>query len=139
MRGGCQLIANSWIVVNEKVAIKYVDKSVLMYKSTGVPKEIDFFFEAESMEYGTKRQLKLILNKQVYEAIIDKQLRGSGRLRIRWYKDLDIEINNYFKRIAGDIKEGKEVQDCYTPLIEFIKVAKNRYEVILRYKGHIVR
>lgn len=102
---------DSWDVIDEVTAVKHCDKSFFEHKGSGVPKEICWFFGAESLSQGETRQITFIYNGKAYNARVSNESSDRRRVRIFWYSDLSKLFNNYysmdtlaeFKRISEDL------------------------------------
>lgn len=130
------LVAYTWTLISKEIAIKKIDRSVFLSKESGIPKEINHFFELDDMQGREKRFIQLKWNKVAYEACFYKDPSKSHRTKIRWKNDLDEELQLYFNQVIEDIVNGRSVPVYYEAYIEFIKVDATHYEIILRYKGH---
>ena len=79
---------DSWEIVDEKTAIKTCDKSFFDYNGSGVPKEICWFFDAESIPAGSSKPVKLIFNGVEYSGKLTNDTTDRRRIQIRWNSDL---------------------------------------------------
>lgn len=107
---------DSWEIVDEMTAIKNCDKSFFEYKSTGVPKEIRWFFGAEELSAGSSLNLKFLLEGRDYSAKLANETTDRMRTSITWYTDLAMKFNA--------LKQEK----CKAM---FSKVAKDTYEITI--------
>ena len=110
----------SWEIESETIAVKQSDKSVFEHHGSAVPREIDWFFQADSLRSGTKRTIKQQYNGKEYEAYIKRDKHELGRVQILWYKDLDTEFADY--NGPGN-----------HPRLRFEKVADEVYDVSILY------
>ena len=78
---------DSWEIVDEKTAIKTCDKSFFDYNGSGVPKEICWFFDAESIPAGSSKPVKLIFNGAEYSGKLTNDTTDRRRIQIRWNSD----------------------------------------------------
>lgn len=83
---------DSWEIIDENTAIKHCDKSFFAYRGSGIPKPICWFFNAENMELGETRNIKLICNGTQYQASIKNETTDRRRVRIFW----SMELGNIF-------------------------------------------
>ena len=88
-------VFDSWEIVGENTAIKNCDKSFFEYKSSGVPKGICWFFDAEDLSAGESRNFIISYNGQEFTAKVTNDITDRRRINISWYQDLATEIINY--------------------------------------------
>ena len=101
---------DSWEIIDENTAIKHCDKSFFDYRGSGVPKGICWFFDAEDMDLGETRAIRLIYNGVPYQGSIKNESTDRRRVRIFWSTELGNLFNGYnvpdatatFKKIADD-------------------------------------
>ena len=110
-------IFDSWEIVNENTAIKHCDKSFFEHNGSGIPKGICWFFEADEMNEGEKREIKLLYKGDTHSAKIVNDSTDSRRVRILW--------TGYLGNILRSFK-GKDA------IAEFKRVDRDKYSVILR-------
>lgn len=104
---------DSWKIIDESTAIKYCDKSFFDYRGSGVPKSICWFFQAEDMDLGETRTVKLIYNDVQYQGSIKNESTDRRRVRIFWSAELGNLFSPYnfpdatatFKKITDDTYE----------------------------------
>lgn len=106
----------SWRVINEETIIKTGDKSFFEHKGSGVPKEIKWFFNADTLQYGNTKIIKLIHRKNEFEGRIE--IDRLERCRIFWHSDLSELFNNYYNKKEDEF-----------PLIRFCMLLDDVYEV----------
>ena len=110
----------SWEIVSENIAIKYCDRSVILYSSSGIPSDISCFFDADNMCRGEKKQINIIIGAEKYDAHISRDESSSGRLKIAWKQELT-------KVIAK-----RQLEDKHADLILcFVKASETDYELLL--------
>ena len=80
--------AFSW-TVNGNRAYKKIDKSAFKYNSTGIPKNICKYWEAEHMSNGEKKSITLIVDTKEYSAVVEKR---EERIRLYWNSTLKYAI-----------------------------------------------
>ena len=93
---------DSWTILDEETAIKKCDKSFFDYKSTGVPKEICWFFDAEKMELGRVISVKLIYHGVEFEGKIRNEPSDQRRVRLFWNADLGRLLAEFQKNDAAE-------------------------------------
>ena len=108
---------DSWEIIDENTAIKHCDKSFFDYRGSGVPKGICWFFDAEDMEPGGTRVLKLIYNGVQYQGSVKNETTDRRRVRIFW----SVELGNLFNTF--------NVPDATAT---FKKISSNTYEVTMK-------
>ena len=108
---------DSWEIIDENTAIKHCDKSFFDYRGSGVPKGICWFFDAEDMEPGGTRVLKLIYNGVQYQGSVKNETTDRRRVRIFW----SVELGNLFNsfNVPG-------------ATATFKKISSNTYEVTMK-------
>lgn len=75
-----EIRAFSW-TVRDGAALKWVDQSVFLHNSTGVPADVKCFFDTD-LEIGTKKQIQFYFGDRTYSATF--RLDTYGRARIEW-------------------------------------------------------
>lgn len=108
---------DSWEIIDENTAIKHCDKSFFAYHGSGVPKPICWFFNAENMELGETRNIKLIYNGTQYQASVKNETTDRRRVRIFW----SVELGNVF-----------EVYNSSDAVATFRRIDDDKYEVSIR-------
>ena len=106
-------IFDSWEIIDEVTAIKTCDKSFFDYNSSGVPKSICWFFEAEELETSENKSLSLVYNGVTYDAKVQNDSTDRRRVRIFWnaelgklfsgYKDNSVKVK--FTKVADLVYE----------------------------------
>ena len=86
---------DSWEIVDEKTAIKTCDKSFFDYNGSGVPKEICWFFDAESIPASSSKPVRLIFSGVEYSAKLTNDTTDRRRIQIRWNSDLGRLFDTY--------------------------------------------
>lgn len=86
-------VFDSWEIVDEKTAIKNCDKSFFEYNGSGLPRKIRWFFDAEDLKAGEKKDIVLLYDGQEYPAHIVRTTTESNRATIDWTS----ELGNKFK------------------------------------------
>ena len=85
----------SWEVKNDNVVVKACDKSFFDYRGSGVPRKICWFFEAESIDSGEKKDIVLKYKKKDYNAYLQRETSDLHRMRIFWHQDLANQFSKY--------------------------------------------
>ena len=108
---------DSWKIIDESTAIKHCDKSFFEHNESGIPKGICWFFEADELNDGEKKEIKLLYRGDTHSAKIVNDSTDSRRVRIYWSGDL----GNIFRSFKGE-----------DTIAEFKRVDKDKYAVTLR-------
>lgn len=106
----------SWTIKNENTAIKQCDKSVFEYRGSTIPKEVHWFFNAENIGAGEKKNISLEYGKKEYSANMQREVHELGRIRLFWEKELADEFEDYYT-------------PAHFPNIVFEKVADDYYKL----------
>ena len=61
---------DSWEILNDKIALKTVDKSVLIHHGTGIPIQTRYFFEIDKMVSGERKNINLSYQNKDYEFLL---------------------------------------------------------------------
>ena len=116
---------DSWEILNDKIALKTVDKSVLIHHGTGIPIQARYFFEIDKMASGERKNINLSYQNKDYEAYFELESSQTGRTRLLWYSDfrdiLKLELPEYYEVIENSIELNKHI----FPKIRFEKI--NQY------------
>lgn len=86
---------DSWEIIDEVTAIKHCDKSFFEHNGSGVPKGICWFFDAEQMNPGETKHIKLLLNGVQYQGRVKNETSDRRRVRIFWNTELGSLFNQY--------------------------------------------
>ena len=106
----------SWNVVDDTTIIKKGDKSFFEHNGSGVPKEIKWFFGAENMKYGERRDIQFIYLNSVFEGRLE--IDKLERCRVFWHSDLGEHFRTYYHKDSGEF-----------PLIRFHILDYDKYEI----------
>lgn len=88
----------SWTILNMSNAEKECDKSFFEYRTTGIPQEIRWFFDAENLKEPLN--INIFYKNKRYDAVIDFE---RNRTRLSWKTDLSNQtyrFQQYKKAIA---------------------------------------
>lgn len=96
---------DSWEIISANVARKYCDISFFKYRGSGLPKEVRWFFDAEALSPGNRKDLNLIFEEKTYDAYIQMETEGLGRTRIFWEPALAEAFAPYNKEIGETFLE----------------------------------
>ena len=85
----------SWSLTSDTSVVKHCDKSFFEYRGSTIPREVYWFFEADDLKAGDKRDLKLSYNGRNYNAYLQKETHKLGRIRIFWEQKLGDEFDKF--------------------------------------------
>ncbi|MDB3086414.1 restriction endonuclease [Clostridioides difficile] len=123
------IIVDSWELLDEKIALKTIDKSTLKHNGTGVPIEIRHFFEINNLGKNEKKNVNFKYNDNYYSAVIEMDKLENPRSRIIWkskFRDLLRSIfPEYYEKFLENKIEGK----TNLPKIRFIKLDSNNFNI----------
>ena len=85
----------SWEVKNDNVVVKVCDKSFFDYRGSGVPRKICWFFGADDLNSGEKKDITLKYKNKDYSAYLQRETSELHRMRIFWHQDLANQFNKY--------------------------------------------
>lgn len=126
----------SWEILSETTAVKHCDKSFFEHNGSGVPKEICWFFDADSLDIGETRPIKLLYDGSEFSGRIANDTTDRRRVRIFWNTDLGKQFTSYqgeenaqarFDKVSDAvyeisfIEEKKEMAFSVSETIEKIK------------------
>ena len=104
----------SWTVKSELEAHKTCDKSFFLYNETGVPHEMGWFFDADSLMPGDDREIIILYGDTEYTASVSNS--STGRYKISWHSSL----GNQFA-----LHNSSETY----PVVTFRKIRRDYYSV----------
>lgn len=111
----------SWNIYSENLAIKKCDKSFFEYGSSGVPKQICWFWKADTLTNGEKRSLVFEYDGQEYTAILSKKAM-SDRVGLLWGSELKEKLL-------------KAQYECQKNCMAFWRVGVDRYVIYFCDEG----
>ncbi len=95
----------SWTILDMNNAEKECDKSFFEYRTTGIPQEIRWFFDAENIE--EQFSVNLFYKNKRYDAVIDL---ARNRTRLSWKTDLGDQMYR-FQRYKKTIAHFKKINE----------------------------
>ena len=111
----------SWRIIDGITATKQCDKSFFGYDGTGVPKDIRWFFSAEKMAPGDRKDITIVYGDKSYAAyLIVDRYDEYGRLRLFWESSLG-HLLDAFKDVTPyslalfqrALAQGSIIEDTY--------------------------
>ncbi|HBF7178023.1 TPA: restriction endonuclease, partial [Clostridioides difficile] len=131
------IIVDSWELLDEKIALKTIDKSTLKHNRTGVPIEIRHFFEINNLGKNEKKNVNFRYDDNYYSAVIEMDKLENPRSRIIWkskFRDLLRNIfPKYYEKFLEDEIEGK----TNLPKIRFVKFDSNNFDIEFIFTSEI--
>jgi len=120
----------SWTVIPNQKIVKRIDRSVILYKMTGIPVEIRWFFELNQLDPGDKIEILLHYEARSYEATLSMSMQESPRTRMTWGTNFENEIQKKFATQHRWKVSNEELEK--TGYIIFEKKSPVFYEVSLQ-------
>jgi 5-methylcytosine-specific restriction protein A len=118
----------SWTILSSVEAIKELDRSAFLHHGTGIPNEIRYFFGADNMVKGDRREVILDYNFMQFSARIELDNQPSPRTRLFWKGDFEEVIKNKFPKFNQLLLSGESFPDKVLKL-RFYKQSENKYIV----------
>ncbi|SFG72786.1 5-methylcytosine-specific restriction enzyme A [Priestia megaterium] len=131
------LRSHSWEVIDEKVAIKELDKSAFLHHGTGIPKEVRRFFNATDMKRGERREILLEYEQRVYHARLEMDKHPSPRSRLLWKADFSEEIRNQFPNVHSHFLNKGDQLLSEVKKFRFEKVASSSNTYLVEFLSSI--
>lgn len=85
----------SWEIIDERTAIKTCDKSFFEHNETGVPRDISWFFNADSIGRGDSKNIDLLFVGKHFVGKVARESSEHARLRIFWSADLSDQLRAF--------------------------------------------
>lgn len=128
----------SWDIISETVAQKHCDKSFFADNGSGVPKEICWFFDAENIQPGEKKKIKLWYGLQhSFTGHLSNDSTDRRRVRIFWETDLGKRFDIYKDRPDAVAKFTKIDTDTYEISFEEGEKEMTVKDQLAQIKEHI--
>ena len=83
---------HSWELVSERVLLKDCDLSFWKYKGATIPHDLLWFFAADDMKNGTRREIILTYQGHDYKAHLERERHKLSRVRIFWSTELQNKL-----------------------------------------------
>lgn len=106
----------SWECLSETVAIKRCDKSFVVYKSTGIPQAITWFFNADTLKHPDRIDIVIEYKGKEYTGYLAKAPVHNS-VKMYWEAALKKEFDSIVSQCTG------------FPTARYIKISENRYQV----------
>lgn len=114
-------VFDSWEIIDETTAIKTCDKSFFDHNGSGVPKGICWFFDADLLQQGEKKQISIQYQGTTYPGLVRNESTDRLRTRVFWNADLGKKLN--------------EFRDLAAVRAKFVRSASNEYELTMETEG----
>lgn len=128
---------DSWELLDEKIALKTIDKSTLKHNGTGVPIEIRHFFEINNLGKNEKKNVNFRYNDDCYSAVIEMDKLENPRSRIIWKSKFRDLLRNIFPKYYEKFLEGKIEENTNLPKIRFVKLDSNNFDIEFIFTSEI--
>jgi 5-methylcytosine-specific restriction protein A len=119
---------NSWELLNNNIALKTVDRSVLIHNSSGVPIGMRDFFNIK-LEPGNSETIKFEHYNKTYDVNYQMDRFINPRTKINWRADfrdfIRLKLNKYYK----GINENKNNKSTRMPKIRLEKQGEKIYSI----------
>lgn len=123
--------AFSWTVHSKETIAKKIDRSVILYKMTGIPVEVRWFFDLNQLSPGDKQDVLLQYNGKNYEAYFSMSVQRSLRTRLTWGGAFAHELEKALSIDRSVIKNTKEESEDLGDIL-FEKKSNILYKVFLK-------
>jgi len=125
--------AFSWTVISESKASKKVDRSVFLYRMTGIPIEVRSFFEIENLSPGSKRDISLYYHGKEFRASLLMGIQDIPRTRMVWKSDFARLFGGKFPNEYKLIKSGDSHTQVENIILLFDKTCSDIFNVSINY------
>lgn len=123
----------SWKVLNKNIAVKKIDKSVLLHAETIIPEKIRFFFSAEEMSPEERHKIMLVYKNKLYSGNIKADKRESKSTKLSWESEFAKvvrgELSDWYKFFEND----NITDDIKIPNMYFKKDMKENNKFIVEF------
>ena len=131
-------IFDSWELVDTKIAVKTVDKSVFAHFGVSIPmRSLSVFFGVDKLEKNDRKTITLIYDNNNYMATIEIDILHNSISKIMWNADfrdlLKSEMFTYYNIFINDTVHN----DIKWPKIRFSKINDIQFEVTFIYVTEI--
>lgn len=114
----------SWKIIDEITAIKTCDKSFFEHNGTGVPKDVSWFFSADSMLRGDSKTIDLLFAGKRFVGKVSREPSEHARIRILW----NTELGNQLK-VFRDIESSRAVFQKKSEGIYYLSIVETQEEL----------
>lgn len=124
------IVAHSWTILFENVAIKHMDKSCFLHRGSVIPLEIRKFFGVENLKLGQKITVYFKYECKLYEAFISN-LKHRDLTRLFWKPDFSEVIRREFPDYYFNYKENRiQVTEKEIPRLLFQRTEEENVYVV---------
>lgn len=106
---------HSWILINNNIAVKEMDKSSFLHHGTGIPIDIRSFFSCDGMSSGERIQVSINYSNEKFNSTLEMDKQKNPRTRLLWKADLSNKIKEHFPSHFESFVNGRE--EIQEPLI----------------------
>ena len=131
------IIVDSWELLDEKIALKTIDKSTLKHNGAGVPIEIRHFFEINNLGKNDKKNVNFRYDDNYYSAVIEMDKLENPRSRIIWKSKFRDLLRNIYPKYYEKFLEGKIEENANLPKIRFAKLDSNNFDIEFIFTNEI--
>lgn len=103
----------SWEIIDEMTAVKTCDKSFFEHNETGVPRDISWFFCADSIVCGDSKNIDLLFNGRHFVGKVSREPSEHARIRISWNTDLADQLKVFRNIETSKAVFQKELEGTY--------------------------
>lgn len=90
--------SHSWMVEDNIIAYKLLDRSAFLHSGTGVPKKVCPFFVENDLAQGEKSNVALVVGDHEYAAHVLMDNQPSPRMQLIWKADFANALKNAFPK-----------------------------------------
>jgi len=119
---------DSWELLNDNIALKIVDRSVLIHNSSGVPMGMRGFFKIK-LSRGQSEVIKFNHFNQTYNINYQMDKLNNPRTKINWRSNFRDLIRHRLNKYYEVFKENKDINNIRMPKIRFEKQDTRIYSV----------
>jgi len=118
---------HSFEIINERIIVKRIDKSLLTYGEIRIPNYLRDYFHFHEMEKHDRWDIEITYNRGLYYGVLYlddyKRLRG----KLRWGKELTRELRATAEKYIFE-SFGYDIKEDSAPLLRLEKVDKTTFK-----------
>lgn len=118
---------NSWTILSGDIFIKNMDKSVYLYKSTGIPMKIKRFWEIDNMKLGESKTININYQEEIYNFSI--HIDKLNRAKLSWYSDFNAILKNRYKSLVNKYRFETDEESNISNEMRFVKRTSLLFDV----------
>jgi 5-methylcytosine-specific restriction protein A len=121
--------SHSWKIISNTTLTKQMDKSSFKHHGTGIPVDIRYFFDIDSMRVGERQEIVLLQGILSYTAHLEMVNERNPRTRLLWRSDLESTIQGAFPKWSSYFDAHTKTH-ISTPVLKIVKTpSKNTYRI----------